>query len=182
MNKPPSALGFQANAISARADLMVSAWRIFSAALRVCRRLGMERRRAYMEAVDCALRHTGVDWSKELTIDLGVDTLPTEIDPRPDTQVALFLQRWKQGDLGIPYSSIRSLDLFDHYLADCDRSLDRTLNMPRFIHAVVRQFGRGCNSRRRWVNAAGTTQGPNGFIDPPCMDDVIAAQSAVRIN
>lgn len=51
-----------------RADQLVSAGRIFSAALRTGRQLRLPPRRAMQAAFDCARRHTGIDWSEELDV------------------------------------------------------------------------------------------------------------------
>lgn len=49
-----------------RADQLVSAGRIFSAALRTARAMRMSPPRAMRAAFACAQRHTGIDWLEEL--------------------------------------------------------------------------------------------------------------------
>lgn len=49
-----------------RADQLVSAGRIFSAALRTARQMRMSPQRAMRAAFACAQRHTGIDWEDEL--------------------------------------------------------------------------------------------------------------------
>lgn len=48
-----------------RADLLVSAGRIFNAARRTARTLGMAPSHAIQSALECTLRHTGINWAHE---------------------------------------------------------------------------------------------------------------------
>lgn len=62
-----------------RADQLVGAGRIFSAALRTARQLRMPPARAMRAAFDCAQRNTGVDWAEEL----GAEDALAEADTSP---------------------------------------------------------------------------------------------------
>ncbi|WP_205957953.1 KilA-N domain-containing protein [Pseudoxanthomonas winnipegensis] len=66
-----------------RADQLVSAGRIFSAALRTARQLRMPPARAMQAAFACAHRHTGIDWADELDATLPEPALPAA-DPLQD--------------------------------------------------------------------------------------------------
>lgn len=156
-----------AHDIASRADVLVSAGRIFNACFRVARRIGMERLRAQDEALAATARETGVDWANIISIDRGIDTLPAESQPRPDSEVALFLQQWKEGELGLEYRPTLTTELFASYRAWCSNTGATLLNLPRFSHAIKRQWGRCCQARRRWRDADGNIKGPHGFIDPP---------------
>jgi prophage antirepressor-like protein len=66
-----------------RADQLVSAGRIFSAALRTARQLRMPPAQAMQAAFACAHRHTGIDWADELDAALPEPVLPAA-DPLQD--------------------------------------------------------------------------------------------------
>jgi KilA-N domain len=64
-----------------RADQLVSAGRIFSAALRAARQMHMPMTRAIRAAADCTQRHVGIDWPAELGV--TADDMHGE-PPNPD--------------------------------------------------------------------------------------------------
>lgn len=67
-----------------RADVLVSAGRIFSSALRAARQMHMTPQRAMRAAFNCTRRHTGIDWVEELdAADLhhGPPALTAQQDP-----------------------------------------------------------------------------------------------------
>lgn len=61
-----------------RADQLVSAGRIFAAALRTARHLRLPPSRALRAAFDCTRRHTGIDWADELDAADTLKALPGE--------------------------------------------------------------------------------------------------------
>lgn len=139
------------------------------------RAIGMTRARALQYALADVKRICGVDWVERLNIDVGIDTLPAEFEPTADSDIALFLRQWRDDDLGLPYQPTLSTVVFARYRAWCVENGVRALNTSRFVNGVKRQWGRSCNPRRRWTDAAGE-HGPNGFIDPPD----VAIRDAVR--
>lgn len=84
---PPGLLAFP----QYRADQLVSAGRIFAAALRTARHLRLPPSRAMRAAFDCTLRHTGIDWAEELE---AADML--RADAPPD-ELAGGIAAWLQG-------------------------------------------------------------------------------------
>lgn len=75
-----------------RADQLVSAGRIFNAALRVARSLRLAPEAAIASAAHCAARHTGIDWPAELGVPLpepeAAAALPTGTAARLDAFLA----------------------------------------------------------------------------------------------
>lgn len=75
-----------------RADQLVSAGRIFNAALRVARSLRLTPEAAIASAAHCAARHTGIDWPAELGVPLpepeAAAALPTGTAARLDAFLA----------------------------------------------------------------------------------------------
>lgn len=143
-----------------------AARRILQDYLLAARAIGMTRARALHYAVEDVKRLCGVDWVERLNVDVGIDTLPAEFEPGADSDTALFLRQWRDGELDLPYRPTLSTDVFAHYRSWCVKNGIRSLNVSRFVNAVKRQWGRACNPRRRWVDEKGE-HGPNGFIDPP---------------
>lgn len=88
-----------------RADQLVSAGRIFSAALRTARQLRMPPQKAMRAAFDCARRHTGIDWADELgpdalasvptaqsaPVDPWREEVLTKLDTRSEFQMGEFI-------------------------------------------------------------------------------------------
>ena len=69
-----------------RADQLVSAGRIFSAALRTARQLRLPVHQAFHAAADCAARHTGIQWGDELGI--ALDSSPAGAAAYADPEAA----------------------------------------------------------------------------------------------
>lgn len=128
--------------------------------------IGMTRARALHYAIADVKRECGVDWEERLHVDVGVDTLPAEYGSSADSDIALFLRQWGEGDLGIPYRATRSTTLFARYVSWCTEAGIRALNLPRFINGIKRQWGACASVKRRWKDENGE-HGPNGLIDPP---------------
>lgn len=63
-----------------RADQLVGAGRIFTAALRTARALRMPPRRAMRAAFECVKRHAGIDWEEELGAADLVEEAASEAD------------------------------------------------------------------------------------------------------
>ncbi|QHG87948.1 Bro-N domain-containing protein [Xanthomonas sp. NCPPB 1638] len=100
-----------------RADVLVSASRIFGAALRTARQMRVPPGEAMRAAYMCARRHTGVDWQEEL----GADVAPALADPASAGELrrgaALqaaeeFRAAWLDGSLGLPDIPVLSNDAF----------------------------------------------------------------------
>lgn len=67
-----------------RADQVVSAGRVFNAALRTAKVLRLPPARAVHAAFECALRHTGIDWKQELGV-TDAETAPVRTSAMPGT-------------------------------------------------------------------------------------------------
>lgn len=100
-----------------RADVQVSADRIFRAMLRSGRSAGLRTTQALRRANQVALEKTGVD----MLADLESRDLLAEAEAQPvrDNGVAAFAADWKDGRLPVPYTVCRSMDLFSAYVAWC---------------------------------------------------------------
>ena len=145
-----------------RADQLVSAGRIFSAALRTARQARLPAPRAMRAAFECARRHTGIDWESELDIAAGdLEQLPAP----PSCNVAEFHASWQDGTAGLPYLPVLSTDLHAAYQAWCsDRDLPAQ-PLARFISALMHAPGGPLVQRKRWRDGAAAS-GPHGFVIP----------------
>jgi hypothetical protein len=150
----------------------------FDDARRTLRAARVPWQQAVARALAFAERKTGIDLSAEYQIDLGIDALPVQFETPADSEIALFLDHWREGKLGIAFAPILSRKLFQRYAQWCTDNNTRILREQWFVHAVKRQWGKQCNPRRRWPDDAGVVHGPHGFIDPSCSHFPLARQSS----
>ena len=120
-----------------RADVQVSADRIFRSMLRSGRSAGLGLPRALRRANEIALEKTGVN----MLADLEAEELLSEPEEAPvnDNGVTAFMLAWSEGRLPVPYTICRSSDLFAAYVAWCSEN--------EFTPTRTAQFaGRSCNA------------------------------------
>ncbi|RWU12454.1 hypothetical protein K9838_12990 [Xanthomonas phaseoli pv. manihotis] len=107
-----------------RADVLVSASRIFGAALRTARQMRVPPGEAMRAAFMCARRHTGVDWQEEL----GADLVPTLAEPASAGELRRgaglqaaeeFRAAWLDSSLGLPDIPVLSNDAFATFTDWC---------------------------------------------------------------
>lgn len=124
-----------------RADQLVSAGRIFSAALRTARNLRMPPGRAMRAAFACAQRHTGIDWADELDAgDIAADAERT--GGEPDT----LRQRLTEHLAGIDSFEMATL------ITELNLEADYGAGVMKRIAAVARDLGW---RPHRWRGATG---------------------------
>lgn len=144
-----------------RADQLVSAGRIFGAALRTARHMRLSPGRALRAAARVTERHTGIDWPDELG---ATDVLAEPPAPAiADDPMARFVAAWREGHLGVPYVPAMSTAVFAVYARWCQDNGERALNLPRFV-AEIRRRGVLC-MRKRYATSEGL-RGPAGFLWP----------------
>lgn len=150
--------------LEARADHLVSAGRIFSAALRTARAMRMPPARALQAAVACALHHTGIDWSAELGPDslLVADAAVLSTD---EFKILEFHESWKSGELGFLYRPALMTDLYQAYLAFCAKAKVTPAILPKFVHTLTGALNHKPR-QKRWYHG-GELHGPNSFFWPP---------------
>lgn len=145
-----------------RADQLVSAGRIFSAALRTARQLRLPPARAMQSAFDCARRHTGIDWHAELSVEAA--DLPRHLDAPPNDSVQQFNDAWQNDQLAVPYGPVLSTDLHAVYTLWChDRALP-ALSLGAFVGGLCVRGG-PLGQRKRW-KVGMETHGPHSFVLP----------------
>lgn len=145
-----------------RADQLVSAGRIFSAALRTARQAHMSPARAMQAAFACAQRHTGIDWEQELGVTPGeLGALPV---PAP-CSVASFHAAWANGDAGLPHIPVLTTDLYAAYQAWCSDRDTPAQPLGRFVSALLMVPGGPLVQRKRWRDEA-CLVGPHSFAMP----------------
>lgn len=145
-----------------RADQLVSAGRIFSAALRTARQMKLHPRRALRQAALCSERHTGINWLSEL--DANPDT-DEGIEPGDgmDRTVADFMAAWRAS--AVPMAPALSTDVFEWYRDYCVGAGVRSLSQAAFVPALASGFGFHVK-RARWFGVRGTLEGPHTFLYP----------------
>lgn len=133
-----------------RADQLVSAGRVFAAAFRTARSARVPYPQALQAATDCAQRHTGIDWQEELGahVQLTAPT-PSHIEMRADS-VGQFHAALIAGAIDglIPCNGL-STDWYAAYVRWCADVGTWSLPMPKFVHAMERQY-RVPTRRGRW--------------------------------
>lgn len=163
-----------------RADQLVSAGRIFGAALRTARNLRLPPQRAMRAAFDCARRHTGIDWQDELDAhdaqDLPSNQLALTPTMRGVGHVPEFKDAWASGALSVPYAPAQTTDVYEVYRRWCGRQDHPPLPMPRFVNAMRRLGLQMVRKRWQWADGAA---GMNAFLVP---DDVLVAPMDVGVD
>ena len=157
-------------AVDHRADQLVSAGRVFSAAMRTARSLKLSPARAMRAAFDCAQRHTGINWEDEL----GTEEIAVAPVARPEhVGVAEFLEQWRGGEAGVPFAPCLTADAYTVYRNWCAGEALPSLPMHLFVSELRRSRAMRVE-RKRWYSAAGV-HGPHGFLMPvaePCPRDL----------
>lgn len=157
-------------AVDHRADQLVSAGRVFSAAMRTARSLKLSPARAMRAAFDCAKRHTGINWEDEL----GTEEIAVAPVARPEhVGVAEFLEQWRGGEAGVPFAPCLTTDAYTVYRNWCAGAALPPLPMMGFVSELRRSRAMRVE-RKRWYSAAGV-HGPHGFLMPvaePCPRDL----------
>lgn len=120
-----------------RADVQVSADRIFRSMLRSGRSAGLGLPRALRRANEIALQKTGVNMLADLEAE-ELLSLPEEA-PVNDNGVTAFMLAWSEGRLPVPYTICRSSDLFAAYVAWCSENDYTPTRSAQFA-------GRSCNA------------------------------------
>lgn len=145
-----------------RADQLVSAGRIFSAALRTARQMKLHPRRALRQAAACSERHTGINWLSEL--DANPDTDDGIVpDDGTDRSVVDFMAAWHAS--AVPMAPALSTDVFEWYRDYCVGAGIRSLSQAAFVPALASGFGFHVK-RARWFGVSGTIEGPHTFLYP----------------
>jgi len=146
-----------------RADVLVSAGRIFAAALRTARTARMAPARAMRAAFACAQRHTGVDWTDELGVEVGADPAGADVALAYDDSIAWFYTALTAGGIpGVSAQPALSTDVYDLYQQWCNVNGNRAAPQQHFIHALQRRYRVAC-ARKRY--RAGTqVLGPHGVL------------------
>ena len=143
--------------VNHRADQLVSAGRIFNAALRVARSTRMHPRRALRTAAACSERHTGIDWLSEMQVDpeRDIDAVP---EFGTDSGVAEFVAAWRAG--AVPLVPVLSRDLFDWYREWSLINGKRLVAEAGFVETLKRSYG--FEGRRvRWHGPSGRVLFPD---------------------
>ncbi|ASK91861.1 MULTISPECIES: BRO-N domain-containing protein [Xanthomonas] len=137
-----------------RADVLVSASRIFGAALRTARQMRVPPGEAMRAAYMCARRHTGVDWQEEL----GADLLPALAGPASEGELRRgaamqaadeFRAAWLDGSLGLPDLPVLSNDAFAAFTDWCARTGRQRVPQYAFVAALT-GVGGMLKSRHRY--------------------------------
>ena len=148
-----------------RADQMVGAGRIFSAAMRTARALKVPPARAVRSALACTLRHTGIDWAgadglnvsdivTESAI-LAANTAQSSTLRFHDALVADVLD-------GLEAIPGRSKDWYSHYCRWCADAGVAPATIAIFVHEL-RLYRSVRNDRKRWRDGAEIV-GPHAFL------------------
>ena len=156
-----------------RADVQVSADRIFRSMLRSGRSAGLGLPRALRRANEIALQKTGVN----MLADLEAEDLLSEPEEGPinDNGVTAFMLAWSEGRLPVPYTICRSSDLFAAYVAWCSendytptrsaqfagRSCNAVPRLERFISAIEVE---GQQASTRLVAPPGSRNFTDGLV------------------
>lgn len=153
-----------------RADQLVSAGRIFSAALRTARGMRLPHRDALSAAYRCALRHTGIDWPDELGVSHNAlpepDAAPSSVS-RWGMALAEGLLRYQPG-IGL------TRDWYAVYCDWCCESGERPASLKEFVHGMS-ALPMVSTTRQRYI-ANGEVVGPHACMDigqqeaPPGME------------
>lgn len=118
-----------------RADVQVSADRIFRAMLRSGRSAGLRTTQALRRANQVALEKTGVD----MLADLESSDLLAEPAAQPvrDNGVSAFAADWKDGRLPVPYTVCRSMDLYTAYVTWCGETDTAPARITQFSSRLL---------------------------------------------
>lgn len=152
-----------------RADIVVSADRVFRAAVRSGRAAGLSTGQSILRAQAVAIDRTGVDVLHELGID--PDHLPSaarEGRPlsAPNADAAShrrFVMLWLRGELdAVPVTAVSTLALYGLYAAWCASKGEFPVSVANLRDALYRAGGR---SLRRRVN--GISKHPISVMVPP---------------
>jgi len=159
-----------------RADQLVSAGRIFGAALRTARGMKLHPRKALRAAVNAAKRHTGIDWEDELDAGEALNSAELDAPPPVSPGVDGFLEAWRAEGLGVPYGPALSRELFERYQAWSVECHERPLSIAQFV-VQARRAGFAL-LRKRYLDGRKVV-GPAAFLYPPdVMPDERQAEAA----
>jgi hypothetical protein len=146
-----------------RADVLVSAGRIFAAALRTAQKTRMAPARAMRAAFACAQRHTGVDWTDELGVEVAADPAGADAALAYDDSIAWFYTALTAGDIpGVSARPALSTSVYDLYQRWCSANGARIAAQQHFINALQRRYG--VASARKRYQAGSQVLGPHGVL------------------
>lgn len=143
---------------AAEADKHVGGSRIFQAALRVARAMGMSKPRAVAAASKLAARRAGVDWIEGLE---AADLLDEQAGIVAGS-ATLFHVALQNGEIeGVPCVPALTADAYALFSAWCVRTGQRRSVLQRFVRELA---GAGVTCARKRYLDNGIVKGPHGVL------------------